>query len=95
MGAAADPAHNRLVFAGGSENPYNFDGVGYNGAPAPASRRVQAYSLDREAWLELPPLPEASMDHRGLLHRDGRFFLLGGMRDGQRVSPGILAFPDG
>ncbi|MDZ4348999.1 MAG: hypothetical protein U1A22_05650 [Xanthomonadaceae bacterium] len=95
MGAAADPAHNRLVFAGGSENPYNFDGVGYNGAPAPASRRVQAYSLDREAWLELPPLPEASMDHRGLLHHDGRFFLLGGMRDGQRVSPGILAFPDG
>ena len=93
MGAAADPTQNRLVFAGGSENPNNFNGIGYNGVPSPASRRVQAYSLERDAWLELPPLPEASMDHRGLLHHDGRFFLLGGMRDDQRVSPALLAFP--
>ena len=30
--AATGDSSNRVVFAGGSDNPYNFNGIGYNGA---------------------------------------------------------------
>lgn len=95
MGAAADPAGGRLIFAGGSEVPYNFDGIGYDGRPAPASDRVQAYLPGQDRWQELPPLPEPSMDHRGLLRHHGHYYLLGGMRDPQRVSASVIVYePD-
>lgn len=90
MGALADVERGWLVFAGGSENPYNYDGIGYDGHPAPASRRVQAYDPARDRWIELTSLPEASMDHRGMLQHAGRYFLLGGMRDRQQVTGQVL-----
>lgn len=85
MGAAADAAHSRLLFAGGSENPYNFNGIGYDGVAAPASSAVDAYDPVTGAWTRLPALAEPSMDHRGLLPVEGGFVLIGGMRDPQRV----------
>lgn len=91
-GAAADPAHDRLIFAGGSEDPYNFDGIGYDGRPATATDRVQAYALAQDRWLELPPLPEPSMDHRGLLRHAGRYYLIGGMRKARQISAGVLVY---
>ncbi len=92
MGAAADPERGWLLFAGGSDNPYNYDGIGYDQRPSTGSDRVQAYDLRLDRWLELAPLPQPSMDHRGLLRHAGRFHLIGGMRDPQRVSPDVLSF---
>lgn len=92
MGATADPAGTRLLFVGGSENPYNYDGIGYDGRPSAPSARAQAFDLDSGEWSELPPLPVATMDHRGLLAHDGGFWLLGGMRAGQRVDPGVVVY---
>jgi len=92
MGAAADPQHGRVLFAGGSENPYNFDGIGYDARPSTGSTRVQTYSPASGRWDDLPPLPQASMDHRGMPGRDGRYFLIGGMRDGQAVSAQVLEY---
>jgi N-acetylneuraminic acid mutarotase len=92
MAVAADPARNYLIFAGGSTNPYNFDGVGYNGTPSPASARVDAFDLGRNTWIQLPDLPQASMDHRGLLQSGESFYVLGGMRDGQAVSAEVLQY---
>ncbi len=92
MAAAADPDRGWLVFVGGSENPYNYNGIGYDGAPSPASARAQAYDPVEDRWLDLAPLPEPSMDHRGLLRHDGRYFLLGGMAEGQRVVARVLAY---
>lgn len=92
MAAAADTDNARLIFAGGSENPYNFDGIGYNGEPSSASSRVQAYLPDQDRWLDLPPLEKASMDHRGLLSHEGRHYLIGGMHDPQRVTAEVQVY---
>jgi len=92
MGTAAAEAQGLLLFAGGSENPYNFDGIGYDRQPSLASARVQGYSPSLERWYTLPPLPVPSMDHRGMPSVDGRFYLIGGMRDGQQVAADVLVY---
>lgn len=95
MGAAPDPQHHRVLFAGGSENPYNYDGIGYDEHPSAGSTRVQAFAPAEGRWDELPPLPQATMDHRGMPGRDGRYYLIGGMREGQSVSAQVLEYrPD-
>lgn len=93
MGAVADPTHARIVFAAGSENPYNYDGIGYDEVPSPASASVVAWSLTRRRWESLADLPQASMDHRGMLLLDGALYLIGGMRDGQTVSAAVTRYP--
>lgn len=93
MGATADPAHARIVFAAGSENPYNYDGMGYDEAPSPASAKVVAWSLAEQRWETLPDLPVASMDHRGMPLFDGALYLIGGMRDAQTVSAEVTRYP--
>lgn len=82
---------SRIVFAGGSDNPYNYDGVGYDGEPSKASARVVVWGPDA-GWREAGTLPVATMDHRGLLVTDKGLVIVGGMRDGQRVSAEVLRF---
>ncbi len=41
---------------------------------------------------KLPPLPYASMDHRGLAYAQGWFYLVGGMLDPQIVSDRVYKF---
>jgi N-acetylneuraminic acid mutarotase len=92
MAAAADARSGAWLFLAGSENPYNFNGIGYDGRPSPASAQAQAYDLASERWRTLAPLPQASMDHRGLVAIDGRYAILGGMREGQRVSAEVMTY---
>lgn len=81
-----------IIFAGGSDNPYNYDGIGYDGRPSAPSFRLFAYSLERRAWRQLGNLDVASMDHRGLLEIGESFVIVGGMREQQRVSETVLKF---
>ncbi len=92
MAAAADPRSGHALFLGGSENPYNYNGIGYDGRPSSASALAQAYDLARDRWITLPPLAQPSMDHRGLAAIDGRYALIGGMREGQRVSAEVATY---
>ena len=92
MGAAGDAEHALALFAGGSANPYNYDGMGYDGQPSLPSPRVQGYRPDRDRWYELPPLPLPSMDHRGMPMVDGKFYLIGGMRDDQHVAADVIVY---
>ncbi|WP_428269515.1 Kelch repeat-containing protein [Haliangium sp.] len=82
-----------VVFAGGADNPYNYDGVGYDGVPAEPSDRIFGYALADGRWRELARLPVASMDHRGLLEVDGHLVLVGGMRAGQAVTAEVVSLP--
>jgi len=88
MAATGSAARGEVVFVGGSDNPYNYDGVGYDGKPSEPSARMFAWNLETETWRELGRLPEPTMDHRGLLALDDGFVVVGGMRAGQAVSPG-------
>ena len=85
MGASGDAENNRVVFFGGADNPYNYNGIGYDGEPANASDLVFAYDFDEDAWVELGRADKAVMDLRGLMAWDGAWWTLGGMDDDRKV----------
>lgn len=91
MAAASDDA-GRVFFAAGSDNPYNFNGIGYDGEPAQPSASVFAFSLQTETWAREQDLPAGSMDHRGLIRLGDRFVIVGGMGSTQRVLSRVVEF---
>jgi len=76
------------LFLGGSHNPYNFNGIGYDGVPSEPLHQVLALWPSGD-WTALEPPPVATMDHRQLGVAGGRVFLVGGMESGQHVSAGV------
>ncbi len=92
MAAIGDEAGQRIIFAGGGDNPYNYDGIGYDGVPAKPSGGFFAYDLKSDKWIELGRLAEASMDHRGLAKAGQEYYILGGMDAEQKVTDRIMKF---
>jgi len=92
MASAGSVRLNMVVFAGGSDNPYNYNGIGYDGVPSRASSRVFGFDLRNNVWKDLGDLPFGTMDHRGLLESSGRFILIGGMRENQKVTGAVNTF---
>ena len=92
MAAIGDEAGQRIIFAGGGDNPYNYDGIGYDGVPAKPSGGFFAYDLKSDKWIELGRLAEASMDHRGLAKAGQEYYILGGMDAEQKVTGRIMKF---
>jgi N-acetylneuraminic acid mutarotase len=90
--AATGDEKDRVVFAGGSTNPYNFNGIGYNGVPAETEKSVFSFDLESGDWQAHGELPQGTMDHRGLLHSKGWYYLVGGMQDKQTVSADVYRF---
>ena len=86
MAAAGDTAMNSIIFIGGSDNPYNFNGIGYNGSPSEPSADTLVFDLDKRSWTENEGGPSPSMDHRGLVPIDGSWYTVGGMLDAQTVT---------
>ncbi|MEN8376652.1 MAG: galactose oxidase [Gemmatimonadota bacterium] len=88
--AASGVCGDRIVFAGGTDNPYNYDGIGYDGRPAAPRDAVFAYDVGEDRWVDLGAAPASTMDHRGLPVAGGHGFVIGGMRLAQRVSAGVV-----
>jgi hypothetical protein len=76
----------RVLFAGGSDNPYNYDGTGYDGEPSTPVATVFSFDLEKRAWRIHEDLETPVMDLRGLLEAREGFFLLGGMVANQTVT---------
>jgi len=87
--AGAVAASGFLILVGGSDNPYNYDGVGYDGAPSAPVGRALAWRAE-EGWSELPSPPVATMDHRTLAFARGTVFVVGGMTESQRVTDRVF-----
>jgi len=86
---AASGAMGRLVvFAGGTDNPYNYDGIGYDGVAAEPRSAVFAWDVGTGMWRELAPLAVPTMDHRGLAVAGERVYVVGGMSGGPSVTAG-------
>ena len=92
MAAAGIDDLNAVVFVGGSDNPYNFDGIGYNGEPSRPASAILRYDVEHESWTTLSSGAAASMDHRALAHFEGEWLTVGGMLDDQRVTAGVVAY---
>lgn len=76
--------HKEIVFVGGSNNPYNYNGIGYNGMPSEPSNQIWRYNIKTAQW-QIAITDTATMDHRGLLELNGELFTLGGMGKKQQV----------
>jgi N-acetylneuraminic acid mutarotase len=83
--AAAGSVGSWIVFSGGTDNPYNYNGIGYDGVPSEPRSQAFAYHVERGIWRELESLPHPTMDHRGIVFIDGSAWIVGGMGPDQEV----------
>lgn len=88
--AAAGPvktrAHTGVMFVGGTTNPYNYNGFGYDTRPSEPESSTWIYDTARDSWTVGPTLDAPTMDHRGLVEAAGAWWVVGGFTGGQVVS---------
>ena len=89
MAAAGSAAHDAVLFVGGSENPYNYDGIGYDGEASSPAADAFMFSLETHSWKELDVEGPATMDHRGLVAFRGGWLIVGGMIENQKVTDSV------
>jgi len=92
MAAAGSVDHNGVLFVGGSDNPYNYDGIGYDGNASSPSSDALLFSLETSTWERVSIEGPATMDHRGLLSFQGGWLTVGGMLDDQEVTDSIASY---
>lgn len=86
-GALTEKKEGKIYFSGGSDNPYNYNGIGYNGQPAEPSPVTFAFDAKSGKWETISEdTPDPSMDHRGLLVTHRGLVVVGGMDKGQQVT---------
>lgn len=82
---------DRMYFSGGTENPYNYNGIGYDGKPSQPTGTTFALNTRTNEWETLPPNPVETMDHRGFVSLGNTLFLVGGIGTGPKVRSGVQA----
>ena len=93
--SAAGTDGRAVYFVGGATNPYNYDGIGYNGEPSAPVAAVVSFEPVSNGWRCHDDAPTATMDHRGLPWDGERFYVVGGMRAGQQVSDAVMVLAPG
>jgi len=88
MAASSDDV-TKVHFIGGSDNPYNYNGIGYDKIPSKPSNGWRTFDLDAMSWVLGNHAKPPSMDHRGLLNTPHGFVIMGGMLENQLVSQKI------
>jgi N-acetylneuraminic acid mutarotase len=84
MAAVGIDKQQKIVFIGGSDNPYNYNGMGYNGLPSSPDNGVWIYDIEHNNW-QVKTTDKATMDHRGLLLLADQLLTVGGMGHSQEV----------
>lgn len=84
----AEKKGGKIYFSGGTDNPYDYNGIGYNGQPSEPSPVTFAFDVKTESWQTVSEsAPDAIMDNRGLaVGADRELVMVGGMEKGQRVT---------
>jgi N-acetylneuraminic acid mutarotase len=90
IAAGASEKEGRIYFSGGTNNPYDYNGIGYNAQPAEPSAVTFAFNVRSGQWETISEsTPEPTMDHRGLLVTRRGLIRVGGMEKGQQVTPRV------
>jgi len=85
--AGASERDGRVYFFGGTDNPYNINGVGYDGVPSEPVGVTFAWDERRGEWVLIDDsAADPTMDHRGMIVLDGMRLVIGGMERGQSVT---------
>jgi len=94
IAAGASEKGEMIYFSGGSDNPHDYNGIGYDGKPSEPSPVTFAYNLRTGKWETLDDnTPDPTMDHRGLLVTPEGLVIIGGMEKGQQVTGRIVLLP--
>lgn len=91
MAAAGIADAKGVLFLGGSENPYNYNGIGYDGQPSDPAPGGLFWNLATMTWQVVKQDIMPSMDHRGLVPFGDRWVTIGGMTKNQIVSDRVTA----
>lgn len=92
MASAGIAESNSVLFIGGTDNPYNYNGIGYNSEPSEPVAGGLRFDLDSLQWHELKQSSSATMDHRALAVLNGAWLTIGGMLGGQIVTDKVIAY---
>lgn len=89
-GSPVPVGENFYVMLGGTGNPYNYNGIGYDGVPSEPNETV-LYGSPDAAGSDLfgGKGLVLTMDHRGFVAHRGYGYVIGGMRAQQRVTAGV------
>lgn len=84
----------RIYFSGGTDNPYDFNGVGYDGQPAEPVSTTFDFNVKDGVWeMVTEDTPNPTMDHRGLLEIHDGMVVIGGMEKEQKVTDKVEVVP--
>lgn len=92
MAAAGVAARQSVVFVGGTENPYNYNGIGYDGRPSEPVNDALIFDVRTLKWTVLENTGPATMDHRGLVAYADGWLTIGGMLSGQIVTDKVIRY---
>lgn len=94
IAAGASERDKKIYFSGGTDNPYNYNGIGYDGRPAEPSPVTFAWNLRTSKWEVINEnTPNPTMDHRGLIATSAGLIIIGGMEKGQQVTSHVILIP--
>ncbi|HMJ22584.1 MAG TPA: hypothetical protein VK513_11780 [Terriglobales bacterium] len=94
IAAGGSEKDQKVYFSGGTDNPYNYNGAGYNGQPSEPSPVTFAFNLRSGKWETVNlNTPDPTMDHRGLLVIQEGLVIVGGMQKGQQVTSRVAVLP--
>lgn len=89
MAAVANAEENAAYFIGGSDNPYNYTGIGYNGVPSSPDSKIWRYDFNDNEWSFIES-NTATMDHRAAVIVNGTLMTIGGMKKDQVVTGEVI-----
>lgn len=95
MAATGIVTRNAFLFLGGSDNPYNYNGMGYDGKPSEPAGGALLFDLESLQWRQVAQQNPASMDHRGLVPYADGWLTVGGMLAGQAVTDRVTLYSFG
>ena len=94
IAAGGSEKDQKIYFSGGTDNPYNYDGIGYNGQPSEPSPVTFAFNLRTQKWEVVNQhTPDSTMDNRGLVVLPEGLVIAGGMETGQKVTSRVQVMP--
>jgi N-acetylneuraminic acid mutarotase len=90
IAAGASDKDGKIYFSGGTDNPYNYNGIGYNGQPSEPSPVTFAFNTRSGKWETINEnTPDPVMDARSPLITRRGLIMVGGMTKGQQVTPNV------
>jgi len=93
IAAGGSDKDDTVYFSGGSQNAYNYKGVGENGEPAEPSALTFAFNLRTSKWEPVNEnTPHPTLDSRHILATPEKLVIIGGMEKGQ-VTARVIELP--